>query len=81
MSPCLLSVLLSGCFEKTNYKYYVDKKKKGEKVFLTDLRSCQEFSNENIKRSEGSKGAGELVREKNFIFSNCMKRNYWILNE
>ena len=56
-------------------------KKKGKSIFIRDLSSCQHFSNQNIKRSEGSKGAGELQREKNFIFYRCMEKNYWILKE
>lgn len=70
---------LAGCLTEKNYEAYRDTKNKGKKLFLKDVQSCQAFSNENIKRSEGSKGAGELLREKNFIFFSCMKRNYWIL--
>ena len=53
------------CTADTNYQSYKDFKKKGEKIFVRDLSSCQHFSNENIKRSEGSKGAGEIERERN----------------
>jgi hypothetical protein len=56
-------------------------KKKREKIFARDLSSCQHFSNQNLKRSEGSKGAGEIQREKNFIFYSCMEKNYWFLKE
>ena len=71
--------LLFGCTADTSYKAYEDVKKQGKKVFIKNLRSCQEFSAQNVKRSEGSKGAGELLREKKFIFYSCMKKNYWIL--
>ena len=56
-----------------------DLKKQGKKVFNKNLRSCQEYSAQNVKRSEGSKAAGELLREKNFIFYSCMKKKYWVL--
>jgi len=65
--------------EENKYKSYEDQGKKGKEVFLNDFRYCQDFSREKIKRSEGSKGAGELMLEKKFIFFSCMKRNYWIL--
>jgi hypothetical protein len=69
------------CTADTNYQSYKDLKKRGEKIFIRDLNSCQHFSNQNIKRSEGSKGAGEIQREKNFIFYRCMEKKYWILKE
>ena len=69
------------CTADTNYQSYKDLKKKGEKIFIRDLSSCQDFSNQNIKRSEGSKGAIEIQREKNFIFYRCMEKNYWIPKE
>jgi hypothetical protein len=56
-------------------------KNKGNKIFIRDISFCQHFSNENIKRSEGSKGAGVIQREKNFIFYRCMEKKYWILKE
>jgi len=78
ISIFLLSICLLGCLEDNDYKSYKDQKRKGEKAFHVDLKSCQDFSNLNIKRSEGSKAAGELLLEKNFLINNCMKRNYWI---
>ncbi len=72
-------LFLAGCLAEKKYEAYTDTKRKGKKIFLKDVQSCQAFSNESIKRSEGSKGAGELLREKNFIFISCMKRNDWIL--
>lgn len=73
-----LGIFLVGCLTENKYEAYIDKKNKGKKLFLKDVQSCQAFSNDKIKRSEGSKGAGELLREKNFIFFSCMKRNYWV---
>ena len=70
-----------GCTADTSYKAYKDLKNQGKKVFIKNLHSCQEFSTQNPKRSEGSKGAGDLLREKNFIFYNCMKKNYWVLKK
>ena len=75
----LLAPVFFGCTADTSYKAYKDLKNQGKKVFIKNLRSCQEFSTQNVKRSEGSKGAGELIREKNFIFYSCMKKNYWVL--
>jgi hypothetical protein len=77
----VMGCVFFACTADTNYQSYKDLKKKGEKIFIRDLSSCQQFSNLNIKRSEGSKGAGEIQREKNFIFYRCMKKNYWILKE
>ena len=74
-----LVTLFFGCTADTSYQAYNDLKNQGKKVFNKNLRSCQEISTQNVKRSEGSKGAGELLREKNFIFYSCMKKNYWIL--
>ena len=77
----IIACAFLACTADTNYQSYKDLKKKGKKLFIRDLSSCQQFSNLNIKRSEGSKGAGEIQREKNFIFYRCMKKNYWILKE
>ena len=77
----IIGFAFSACTADTNYQSYKDLKKKGEKIFVRDLSSCQKFSNLNIKRSEGSKGAGEIQREKNFIFYRCMEKKYWILKE
>tara|TARA_Y100001960_G_scaffold233020_1_gene244883 strand:- start:448 stop:732 length:285 start_codon:yes stop_codon:yes gene_type:complete len=77
----VLVLIFLGCNADTNYQAYKDLKKQGEKVFIQNLRSCQEFSAQNVKRSEGSKAAGELLREKNFIFYSCMKKKYWILKK
>ena len=74
-----LAPIFFGCTADTSYQAYNDLKNQGKKVFIKNLRSCQEFSAQNVKRSEGSKGAGELLREKNFIFYSCMKKNYWVL--
>ena len=74
-----LVLLFFGCTGDTNYQAYNDLKKQGKKVFIINLRSCQEYSAQNVKRSEGSKAAGELLREKNFIFYSCMKKKYWVL--
>ena len=74
-----LILLFFGCTADTNYQSYNDLKKQGEKVFVQNLRSCKEYSAQNVKRSEGSKAAGELLREKNFIFYSCMKKKYWVL--
>ena len=71
--------LFLGCTADTGYQSYNDVKKQGKNVFIKNFRSCQEFSKQNVKRSEGSKGAGELLREEKFIFHTCMKKNYWIL--
>ena len=68
-----------GCTPDTSYQAYKDLKNQGKKVFIKNLRSCQEFSAQNVKRSEGSKGAGELLREKKFILYSCMKKKYWVL--
>ena len=68
-----------GCTADTSYQAYNDVKNQGKKVFIKNLHSCQELSTQNVKRSEGSKGAGELLQEKNFIFYSCMKKNYWVL--
>ena len=73
-----LVLLFFGCTADTNYQSYNDLKKQGEKVFVQNLRSCKEYSAQNVKRSEGSKAAGELLREKNFIFYSCMKKKYWV---
>ena len=74
-----LVLILFGCTADTSYRAYNDIKKQGKKIFIKNLRSCQELSTQNSKRSEGSKGAGELLREKNFIFYSCMKKYNWIL--
>ena len=74
-----MAPLFFGCTPETNYQAYKDIKKQGEKVFIKNLRSCQEYSAQNVKRSEGSKAAGELLREKKFIFFSFMKKNYWAL--
>ena len=74
-----LALVFFGCTVDSSYQAYNDLKKQGKQVFIKNLRSCEEFSKQNLKRSEGSKGAGELLREKNFIFNSCMKKNYWVL--
>ena len=74
-----LAPLFFGCTADTSYQAYKDLKNQGKEVFIKNLRSCQEFSTQNVKRSEGSKGAGELLREEKFIFYSCMKKNYWVL--
>jgi len=76
-----LGLLFFGCTADTNYQAYNDLKQQGEKVFIKNLHSCQEYSAQNVKRSEGSKAAGELLREKNFIFYSCMKKKYWVLKK
>lgn len=76
-----LADLFFGCAADTNCQSYKDQKNQGEKIFLSNLNSCQDFSKQNVKRGEGSKAAGELLRGKNFIFYSCMKRNYWILKK
>ena len=72
-------LFLSGCSPNSDYLSYEDQKKKGEVSFHKDFQFCKIYSNENTKRNEGSKGAGELAREKKFKFLLCMKNNFWTL--
>ncbi len=69
----VLIFFASGCTTKTDYQSYKDKKEKGTQVFIKELQVCQNFSNENTRQIEGSKGAGERFNNKNLIFYLCMK--------
>jgi PBP1b-binding outer membrane lipoprotein LpoB len=77
----LLIFLLSGCASKTEYLSYKDKNGKGMEVFDRDLKYCQNYSRENEKQIEGSKGAGERFQYKNSIFLLCMKNKDWTLRK
>ena len=76
-----LIFLLSGCASKTEYLSYSDKNGKGMEVFDRDLKYCQNYSRENEKQIEGSKGAGERFQYKNSIFILCMKNKDWTLRK
>ena len=69
----------SGCMSDTTYQAYEDQKKKGERVFLKDLKFCRQFASQNLKPGEGSEGAGEREIRKRSIFLLCMKNHNWIL--
>ena len=77
----LLFFTLSGCASKTEYLSYEDKNGKGMGVFIKDLKYCQNYSRDNEKQIEGSKGAGERFQYKNSIFMLCMKNKDWILRD
>jgi hypothetical protein len=77
----VLMFLVSGCAPKTDYRSYEDKKEKGTQVFIKELQVCQNFSKENTRQIEGSKGAGERFNNKNLIFFLCMKNKGWILKK
>ena len=72
---------LSACASKTEYVSYEDKMKKGPKVFNKDVEFCKNYSRENEKQIEGSKGAGERFQYKNSIFILCMKNKDWIIKQ
>ena len=55
--------------------------KKGPKVFNKDVEFCKNYSRENEKQIEGSKGAGERFQFKNSIFILCMKNKDWIIKQ
>ena len=76
-----LIFLLSGCASNTEYLSYTDKNGKGMEIFDRDLKYCQNYSRENEKQIEGSKGAGERFQYKNSIFILCMKNKDWILRK
>jgi hypothetical protein len=77
----ILSVLtgigITGCQLETNYKAYEDLNNKGEQVFLKDLQTCHDLTNQNKKHREGSEGAGEFFNRKRTLFRLCMESNYW----
>jgi hypothetical protein len=72
---------LPACASKTEYVSYEDKMKKGPKVFNKDVEFCKNYSRENEKQIEGSKGAGERFQYKNSIFILCMKNKNWIIKQ
>lgn len=71
----------SGCMPDTTYQAYEDQKKKGEPVFLKDLKVCRQFVKQNMKPSEGSEGAGERSIRKRSLFLLCMEDHNWILKQ
>ena len=77
----LFGILISGCMPDTDYQAYEDQKKKGEQVFLKDLKICRQFVNQNLKPSEGSEGAGERLIRKRSLFLLCMEDHNWILKQ
>lgn len=81
LSIAAIILSLSACASKTEYVSYEDKMKKGPKVFNKDVEFCKNYSRENEKQIEGSKGAGERFQFKNSIFILCMKNKDWIIKQ
>lgn len=77
----LVGIQIAGCQSEISFQDYEDLKKKGEQVFLQDLQDCSKYADQNLKRTEGSIGAGEEFNQKRNLIRICMERNDWTLKQ